>query len=179
MLDYTLPLTAEESAFAAENHDIIKSYLRVRRLPFDEYYDIVVFGYLRAVRKYLARPELQQYKFSTIARRAMSCDVYHSWQYWKQAKRDAEVLPFQEEQDSDDLRDTVAEKMDNIVDFQQLTRTITPRQRRIAGLRADGYRDKEIAAILRVSVGEVAAEMEDAKCRVLTFRVENDANMVA
>lgn len=172
MMNYKLPLTAEESAFAAENHDLIKSYLRKRRLPIDEYYDIAVFGYLRAVRKYLARPELQQYKFSTIANRAMGCDIYHSWEYWRRAKRDAEVWPLQEELDSGDLRDTVTETMDNIVNFQQLTRSITPRQRRIAGLRADGYRDKEIAAILRVSLGEVTEEMEDAKCRILSLQTE-------
>lgn len=50
MLDYTMPLTTEESDFAAEHHDVILRYLRKARLPYDEFYDIAVFGYLRAVR---------------------------------------------------------------------------------------------------------------------------------
>lgn len=67
MLNYNLPLTEAESKFAAEHHATIYEYLNKARLPENDFYDIVVFGYLRAVRKYLARPELQQYKFSTIA----------------------------------------------------------------------------------------------------------------
>ena len=94
MLDYTLPLTSEESAFAEKHHDVLLRYLRFHKLPVDEFYDIAVFGYLRAVRKYLARPELQQYQFSTIARRAMSCDIHHSKEYWNRAKRKGEVCLF-------------------------------------------------------------------------------------
>lgn len=97
MLDYTLPLTSEESAFAEKHHDVLLRYLHFHKLPVDEFYDIAVFGYLRAVRKYLARPELRQYKFSTIARRAMSCDIHHSREYWNRAERKGEAYPFDEE----------------------------------------------------------------------------------
>ena len=72
MLNYNLPLTEAESEFAAEHHSVIYGYLRKAGLPEDDFYDVVVFGYLRAVRKYLARPELRKYSFSTIAYRAMS-----------------------------------------------------------------------------------------------------------
>lgn len=67
MLNYNLPLTEAESEFAAEHHSVIYGYLRKAGLPEDDFYDVVVFGYLRAVRKYLARPELRKYSFSTIA----------------------------------------------------------------------------------------------------------------
>lgn len=56
MLNYNLPLTEAESEFAAEHHSVIYGYLRKAGLPEDDFYDVVVFGYLRAVRKYLARP---------------------------------------------------------------------------------------------------------------------------
>ena len=46
MLNYNTPLTAEESAFAAEHHHLLLSYLKKARLDFDEFYDIAVFGYL-------------------------------------------------------------------------------------------------------------------------------------
>ncbi len=115
MLDYTSKLTAEESTFAAEHHDVLCSYLRIHGLPADDFYDIAVFGYLRAVRKYLARPELRQYKFTTIAYRAMSCDVHHSREYWARAKRNREICSFNEEQDSPDSRDTVSETLERVV----------------------------------------------------------------
>lgn len=91
MLNYKLPLTAEEAEFAAEHHSTIYGYLHKAGLPEDDFYDIVVFGYLRAVRKYLAVPELRQYKFSTIAYRAMSCDVHHSKEYWMRKKQPARL----------------------------------------------------------------------------------------
>ena len=176
MLDYNAKLTAEESKFAEEHHDIVFSYLRSRRLPEDEFYDIAVFGYLRAVRKYLARPELrEQYKFSTIAYRAMSCDVHHSREYWLRAKRNRQECPLDEERHTDDLRDTVSGAVDNVIDFGRMARRLTPAQRRIASLRADGYHDREIAAICGIGHADVAAEMEDAKCRILRFRAEDTA----
>lgn len=51
MLNYNLPLTEAESKFAAEHHATIYEYLNKARLPENDFYDIVVFGYLRAVRK--------------------------------------------------------------------------------------------------------------------------------
>lgn len=40
-------------------------------MDIDSCYDIVVFGYLRAVERYLAEPGLRRYQFSTVAWRAM------------------------------------------------------------------------------------------------------------
>ena len=175
MLDYTFPLTSEESAFAEKHHDVLLRYLHFHKLPVDEFYDIAVFGYLRAVRKYLARPELRQYKFSTIARRAMSCDVRHSKEYWNRAKRKGDVCSFDEERYFGDLRDTVTESLENVIDFERLARKITPAQRRIASLRADGYEDREIACICGIACADVEAEMEKARCRILMFLPENTA----
>lgn len=66
-----IPLTKEQRDFAAEWHNLIFSFLKAKGLPEDEYYDIVVFGYLRAVRRYLDSAALQKYAFSTIAWQAM------------------------------------------------------------------------------------------------------------
>ena len=48
-------LTEQESAFAAENHSLIFRFLRRKGLPEDEYYDVVVFGFLNGVKKYFRR----------------------------------------------------------------------------------------------------------------------------
>lgn len=175
MLNYNTALTAEESAYAEAHHGVLCSYLSKNRLPFDEFYDIAVFGYLRAVRKYLARPELWKYSFSTIAYWDMHCDIRHSREYWLRAKRSRETCQLDEERHSDDLRDQVSGAVDNVLDFELLARRITPAQRRIASLRADGYRDKEIAAICRIGRAEVEAEMENARCRILQFRTDDTA----
>ena len=69
------PLTAEEQAFAEENHRILVGFLNSNRLDHGEFYGVAAMGYLQAVKKWFARPELQQNAFSTIAWRAMSCRI--------------------------------------------------------------------------------------------------------
>lgn len=176
MLNYNTALTAEESAYAEAHHGMVYSYLSKNKLPFDEFYDIAVFGYLRAVRKYLARPELKErYEFSTIAYWDMHCDIRHSREYWLRAKRNRETCPFDEERHTDDPRDTVSGAVDNVIDFEQVVRRLTPTQRCIASLRADGYRDREIAGLCGLKRADVEAEMENAKQRILMFRAEDTA----
>lgn len=69
------PFTDEERAFAAQHHGLVDKYLSRFRLPADEWYDVAVFGFLRATRNWIRRPELHKYQFSTIAFRAMSSSV--------------------------------------------------------------------------------------------------------
>lgn len=49
------PLNTEERRFAAENHELVFAFLREKELPVSLYYDVVIFGYLKAVQKYCAR----------------------------------------------------------------------------------------------------------------------------
>ncbi len=65
------PLTEEERNFAMERHGLVFRYLANRKLARDDWYDVVVFSYLRAVKKWFARPDLWKYRFSTIAFDAM------------------------------------------------------------------------------------------------------------
>ena len=175
MLNYNLPLTEAEAEFAAEHHSVIYGYLRKAGLPEDDFYDVVVFGYLRAVRKYLARPELRKYSFSTIAYRAMSCDVHHSKEYWMRKKRRALVEPLDEELHTRDLLDPVSAAYENVLSFQELSGKLTQKQRQIAELRSQGYRDLEIARMFRVKPGEIKLEMDQARSKVVPFPTETAA----
>jgi len=69
-------LTQEQQDFAAEHHDLVYDFLRDNRLHQDEFYDVIIFGYLRAVQKYLIHEkQRRQYEFSKIARQAMERDL--------------------------------------------------------------------------------------------------------
>lgn len=172
MLNYDLPLTKVEAEFAAEHHSIIYRYLRKAGLPEDDFYDIVVFGYLRAVRKYLARPELWQYQFSTIAYRAMSCDVHHTREYWMRKKRHAQVECYDEDFHTEDLRDPVEEAYENEQSVRELSSKLTHTQGKIAVLRSEGYHDREIADICRMKPSQVEQEMERARSGIIPFPVK-------
>lgn len=43
------PMTTEEREFAEQEHQIVIDFLRCKRLPMDDFYDVVIFGYLSAV----------------------------------------------------------------------------------------------------------------------------------
>lgn len=82
---YEAPLTVEEQQFATENHYLIEKYLRIRRLPIDEWYDVVIFRYLLSVKRWFAIPELHNHNFEIIAFYAMRSAIGH--EYEKQKRR--------------------------------------------------------------------------------------------
>lgn len=62
------PLTAEEREFSAdlENYNLFFRYMKINKLDQEEWYDILILHYLRAVKKYLNIPHLQQYEFGAV-----------------------------------------------------------------------------------------------------------------
>ena len=70
-------LNERQKRFAEEHHGVIESFLRSRGLSVDEYYDVVIFRYLRAVKQYDERDDLKQYAFSTIANNHMRSALGH------------------------------------------------------------------------------------------------------
>lgn len=65
------PLSPEEQAFAAENHPFVLWYIKDQNLDFDQYYDVVIMGFLKAVKNWFARPELHKHSFTVIAKWSM------------------------------------------------------------------------------------------------------------
>lgn len=44
-----VPLTDEQRDYATEHHALVYKFLKDNHLPMDEFYDVIIFGYLRAV----------------------------------------------------------------------------------------------------------------------------------
>lgn len=87
-----IPLTLEEQRYASEHYRLITSFLRRKRLDEREFFDVVAFGYLRAVRQYLGKPELVKYRFSTIAFRKMNDCLKAYYRYLSRPKRSAFIV---------------------------------------------------------------------------------------
>ena len=68
---HDIPLNDTQRFFAEKNHNLVYKFLHEKNLPASEYYDIIIFGYLRAVQRYLTDPNLAGYSFATVAWRAM------------------------------------------------------------------------------------------------------------
>ena len=71
-----VPLTKEQQDFAAEHHGLVYKFLNDNHLPENEFYDVVIFPYLKAVQDYCNSASAQKYSFSTIAIRQMKFRLY-------------------------------------------------------------------------------------------------------
>lgn len=69
------PLTPGEQWFAEENHWVIEWFFDITGYDISEWYDVAVFGYLKAVKSWCVREELHRYCFSTIAKRNMQAYI--------------------------------------------------------------------------------------------------------
>ena len=79
------PIRPEERDVARDNLWIVEAFLKKNRLPFDDWYDVVIFRYLLTVERWFSEPGLYRFEFSTIAWRAMSSAVCNERK--KQARR--------------------------------------------------------------------------------------------
>lgn len=158
------PMTKEESAFAAENHDLVCKYLRMKRYSVSELYDTAIFGYLRAVRTYLLREDLRAaYNFQTIAFQCMRSSISH---YFCALKRGAAVCFYDDDTDAVCDDDSVWENVSRDGTVQEVRETLsevlTPRQNQVVYLKAYGYNNREIGDRCGIHRNTVGLEIKAA-----------------
>ena len=162
MVDHSKPLTYEQQLFASEHHDVIYEFLRAFRLPESEYYDVVVFGYINAVRKYDEIPELRKWAFKTIAFWSMRSSLGNEGT--KATRRIQAISLDAENEDGLTLYGMVAapdpEQEDTggqyTAQYIDLLKSLTKSQLEVLTLKASGFTSKEIAAMIgAVSAGAV------------------------
>lgn len=175
-----IPLTPKQSAFAESCHDLVYRFLNDNHLPEDEYYDVVIFGYLRAVRRYFTEPKLQQYSFSTIAWKAMFGALGNDKKAKLCSKRDAEILSLDVALYEDDL--TLEEKipapnplmreLETKLLFHELAKRISGQQMEMVRLRSDGYGIREIARSQKLPLQRVKELLEEVRVVLLELSHE-------
>lgn len=146
------PLTYQQRAFAAKNHRLVYKFLSEKGLSADEYYDVVIFGYLRAVRRYHTEPKIRKYRFSTIAWSCMRADLSN---YMKKAKNSVE-LP-----DNISTQETEWQYMELKLMLYELSKRIPAKQMEIVTLRVYGYSVSEIAKAQGLSAKHVRRILRD------------------
>lgn len=165
-----IPLTPEQRMFATDHHDLVYNFLRENGLPENEYYDIVIFGYLRAVRRYFTNPDLRQYTFGTIAWKSMQSALFNHKKSNIQQKRMACVLsihdiPF----DGSDIdkasilayHDLMTQLEANLI-LHDLARLVSQRQMDAVRMKSDGYGIRDIAHRQQTTTAEVNSLLNEA-----------------
>lgn len=151
------PLTSEERDFASEHIGLVYGFLHSKSLSANDYFDIVVFGYLSAVQEYIKDEKLKsRYSFSTIAWRLMKfslCDYYTSC---NRQKRNAPVVSMDTDKDDSmqTLNDLLPNRRKNLLNsttdkfyVMELMSHMTETEQQVVTLKADGYSHQEIAAL--------------------------------
>ena len=159
------PMTQDEREFAEQKHDLVIDYLRRKHLPMDDFYDIVIFGYLSAVQQYFRNPPAGV-AFEAMAVRAMKDSILRDGEYRSRAKRCGVTIGL------DDLRSTLTDpKQDTeqrVTDkaiLEQVVDAATPQEAKILHLLMDGFMLREAARLLEMPRAAAVSCMEEFCCR--------------
>lgn len=135
-------MTEPERLFATNNIEVVYQFLSWYGLNYDEFYDVIIFGYLRAVQIYIDR---QDHCFKCIAWNQMKGELSNQFRMMKSKKRAAVVL------DIDDVA-VAAEDTDFWVNqlMRELMDCLTKRQQDIVKYRIYGYTSEEICRMAKV-----------------------------
>ena len=90
------PLTRKQQKFAEENHNLVYAFLNKNSLSEASFYDVVIFGYLRAVQEYCDTSHSHKQRFSTLAWKRMRSALSNYYRYLSRAKRNAPTVSFDE-----------------------------------------------------------------------------------
>ena len=165
-----VPLTKEQRDFATKWHNLIYTYLHIKELPEEEYYDIVVFGFLRAVKEFLSKPDLQQkYSFSTIAWRKMECCLLNHFKSQYRQKRHAYVVSLHSYDGAYTLEevlsapDKVMAQLETDLLLHYLAAMASRQQMAVVRMRSAGYNMREIAKKESIPMKRVRELLEEIR----------------
>lgn len=157
------PMTQEERDFAEQRHDLVIDFLRYRHLPMDDFYDIVIFGYLSAVQQYFRNPPAGV-EFKAMAIRAMKDSILREGEYHSRAKRSGVTVGLDDVELTDPRQDT-KQRVESKALLEQVVSMATPRETRIINLLIDGFALHEAARFLKMPRAAAVSCMEDFYCR--------------
>lgn len=166
-------LTAEQRKFAERNHGLIFAFLNENRLPEEDYYDVVVFGYLDAVYDYHTDPELLKYEFSTICWQKMRGALSNHYKAQHCKKRTADVtaicdLP-QNAMLSASAHNEQMIQMEIRLLMHDLALTLSKQQMQIVDLKYQGYGVQEIAGLMNMTVKQVRRLLDQTRDALTEF----------
>ncbi len=167
-----IPLTPEEQIFAARNHNLVYKFLDKKQLPFDEYYDVIIFGYLKSIHRFFTTPGLTTYAFTNIAWKGMQNALYNYCRSKSCQKRNAEIfslhttaqaggLPLEDTLPAADL---LMQQLEYSLLLHDLAKRVSKQQMEIVRMRSSGYNLQDIAARQNTSTKRIRKLLEEVRC---------------
>lgn len=171
-----IALTQEQRDYAADHHNLIYAFLNKKHLRDDEFYDIVVFGFLRAVKRYFEEPELRQYSFTTIAWRGMEGKLNDYYKQQKRRNQHGFSLSLDSllcEGESLSLEavipapDPLMMQLETELLLHDLASRVSKRQMTVVRLKACGYGDREIARRQKTTIQNIRELLDGVRCALM------------
>lgn len=165
------PLTEEQRIFAEQNHDLIYAFLHHNHLPMDEYYDVVVFGYLRALQKYFEGANLHCYSFSTIAWKTMQSELSNYRKHQNRTEKPGNIVSLQDAIGSGEYPcwgDKIAQPDDLMIQLEMelllhaIAQSLPKRQAQAVLMKANGYNLNEIGKVMKIRNSAVKKLIQNA-----------------
>jgi len=158
-------MTQEEREFAEQSHNLVIDYLHRKHLPMDDFYDVVIFGYLSAVQQYFRNPP-PNVTFEAMAFRAMKDSVLREGEYRTRAKRCGCIVGLDDVTSTlTDPRQNTERRVENKALLEQAASVATPREAKILSLLVDGFALHEAARLLKISKAAAVSCLEEFCCR--------------
>ena len=166
-----IPLTPEQKTFATDNHGLVYKFLNENQLPEDEFYDVVIFGYLRAVRRFFVETNLQKYSFSSIAWNCMRVDLFNYNKMHFRKKRNAETISIHliPHENTIPIEETLAKPDELMLQLEtklllhDLAGRVSRQQMDMIRLKTSGYSIRDIAHIQKIPMKRVKEALEEVR----------------
>lgn len=169
------PLTDFERKFATENHNLVYDFLHRYGYNPEIYYDVAIFGYLKAVQIYNRREDLwNKYAFPFISQQYMSSEIGNHFRMEDAKKRKPSgtlVSLDAEYAETENLYNCIGDiggksPETEMLETEQLTEFLnglSDTRRKIAQMKLDGYSNKEIYLSLEIRRSTYYVEVQRIK----------------
>lgn len=165
------PMTDAQRRLAEENHDLVYAFLEENNLSVNQYYDVVIFGYLCAVQEYCEKPSLRKYKFATVAWKKMLCELKDYQRYISSKKNSYTTVSLNDYvSEGSDLRwedvlfepDDILEQLHADLILHDLAARLPRREMRIIRMKLRGDKMHDIAKAERLTFREINRLLDGA-----------------
>ena len=175
-------LTPHQALLAEEHIGLVYRFLQHNRLKEDDYYDILIFGYLQAVQEYDENPCLADYSFSTIAWRRMQTtlnDHFYSENLAKSKPHTVSLHLSLDELDQllpDRKKDLQAQTADRMLALEIIS-CLTETEQRIIQMKSEGFTHREIASHFHTTAHGISNRLYRMRLRLsaMAFRYNRAA----
>lgn len=173
------PLSEYEKKEAERNHNLVYSFLHRHGYSIEEFYNIVIFGYLKAIQIYNRREDLRnKFELAFICEQYMKSEIGNHFKIVNARKRKPTETILSLDADFSDIESSYVCNLQNCVGgkklepeseiieselLTELLENLSEVQRKITEMKINGYNNKEIYLILEIKPSTYYKELKRIK----------------